>query len=164
MCTASTLPATSAATGTTKACTRACEVLGVSRSPTKYSTRLATISTAMTSAPMRAPRPVGAGSGAATAGGAGSGSGSVQLRRVRRQGPGSWNSVLTDCGASALGAAGSCAHGVSLVEGGRNSAEGGGNGACSSAFQSLRSPIVVCVASSSSGRERAACQPPPIAL
>ena len=36
MCTATTLPATSAATGTTKAWMRACEVLGVSRSPTKY--------------------------------------------------------------------------------------------------------------------------------
>ena len=56
------------------------------------------------------------------------------------------------------------AHGVSLLEGGRNSAEGGGNGERSSDFQSLRSPIVVCVVRSSSGRERPACQPPPIAL
>ena len=47
----------------------------------------------------------------------------------------------------------------------RECAEGGGSGASSSAFQSLRSPIVGrVVASSRIGRERPACQPPPIAL
>ena len=140
MCTASTLPATSAATGTTKAWMRACEVLGVRRPPTKYSTRLATMSTAMTRAPTRAPRPAGAGAG------------SVASGRRRRHGGrvGRDGRIL--------------AHGSWLVLDGRNSAEGGGNGACNNPFQSLRSPIVVCVASSSTGRERPACQPPPIAL
>ena len=69
--------------------------------------------------------------------------GSLRVSRVGGQGSGSWR----------------VAHGE-----GRNSAEGGGKGACSSEFQLLRSPIVACVASSSTGRERPACQPPPIAL
>jgi uncharacterized protein YciW len=59
-CTASTLPATSAATGTTKACTRACVVCGVSRSAAKYQSRLAAISASTTVAPIRSPCPAAA--------------------------------------------------------------------------------------------------------
>jgi hypothetical protein len=51
------LPATSAATGTTKACTRACVVCGVSRSATKYQSRLPAISASTTRAPTRVALP-----------------------------------------------------------------------------------------------------------
>ena len=56
-CTASTLPATSAATGTTKACTRACELCGVRRSAAKYQSRLPKISAITMIAPIRVPFP-----------------------------------------------------------------------------------------------------------
>ena len=51
----STLPETSAATGTTKAWTLAWEVYGVRRSETRYQTRLATISITTIIAPHRDP-------------------------------------------------------------------------------------------------------------
>src|SRR5687767_8922451 len=69
----STLPATSAATGTTKAWTLAWEVYGVRRSETKYHARLRTISTSTTIAPPRLPLPGlgggGGGGGSLTGGG-----------------------------------------------------------------------------------------------
>src|SRR3954469_98325 len=61
----STLPETSAATGTTNAWTRACDVYGVRRSETKYHVRLATIRISTTIEPTREPFP---GCGAAGGG------------------------------------------------------------------------------------------------
>jgi hypothetical protein len=63
-CTFSTVPDTSAATGTTKAWTLAWEVYGVKRSETKYQARLATISISTMIAPSRVPLPgLGGGGG-----------------------------------------------------------------------------------------------------
>src|SRR6187200_2079862 len=67
-CTLRTWPATSAATGTTKAWTLAWDVCGVRRSETKYQVRLKTISTSTMIAPTREPPPgLGGGCCGATA-------------------------------------------------------------------------------------------------
>src|SRR5688572_14780511 len=69
-CTLSTVPDTSAATGTTKAWILAWEVYGVRRSEMKYQARLATISISTMIAPRRDPFP-GSGGGDCSTFGAG---------------------------------------------------------------------------------------------